>query len=747
MTEKDTAPSTKQPTEEMPEEDLRSRLVGAEIRKLEADLNLRRTTAAQEHQVIELQLQQKSIELQSIQHECDNHRGELEQLSSRQTETIRTLEVLKSEIIASQHKRQAIETEIATLTIEINRLREKKETEELLVQEQQKEREVLIDKLHDIKHQLEIHQQRQTSTQSEAQALNLAIASERAQLATLDEERTRREEILKKLESDICGRQEILEDLRQQVAKILDDAQNGGTRVANEIIQDAKQRTIEHMAAAKAKAKRQMQEHESECEQLLIEARTHASQIIEEAEAQKHQLIADANAHILSQQTEAARREKYLTHQEDETRKVADALIEQAKEEVTLILSKSQAEVECRLATAHVEALSIIAQAQNREKLIISDAGREGEAAIAEGRGIAESLVKEAQLRAKQTLSKADEERETLLKSTHEQIESMVSLAQKQAENLLTQADQEVQQIRQAEQNLLLQTRQDALVAMEQWKTQEEHAYRTQVKKISQKILGQMEQAIQVAIERILGRSSASRDLQPLASDIRRVVEVALASLSSEMRSEIPESMLHVDLKAVRRSGRYWVDVATRILIPAVSICAVIAVWFLRQPPDEMAAKSLSELAEQRTTHRRSQEPLLQFASTPEGKISYTDDVLQTTNFKKIYYSQEFQKAWTIGLIRFIDRKLNLDADLTAKVLGKEKSLLKRLLEVRDNLTPEIKNAGIERMREIEKEVEREIRDDLGDPARARKFMEYRKSFYDQYCQQNEINSNKSVGK
>jgi hypothetical protein len=125
-------------------------------------------------------------------------------------------------------------------------------------------------------------------------------------------------------------------------------------------------------------------------------------------------------------------------------------------------------------------------------------------------------------------------------------------------------------------------------------------------------------------------------------------------------------------------------------------------------------------------------------------KASYVDNVLYTTDFLAVMEQESFQNDWILKLHDFITRELELSEDVAIGYISSEGALMKELSLARSEIHPSFKEQGIKKMQDLEATHLGWLTQKVSDTAKLQKIVDFRKTFYETYYQQ-QFKANRSM--
>jgi len=114
-------------------------------------------------------------------------------------------------------------------------------------------------------------------------------------------------------------------------------------------------------------------------------------------------------------------------------------------------------------------------------------------------------------------------------------------------------------------------------------------------------------------------------------------------------------------------------------------------------------------------------------------KDSYVNNVIHTTDFTKIYESDDFQNDWLLEAYGFISNELELPEEVAINFVSAEGALIKELSDAKAKIDIRFLENELEKMRAREEEVLKAQSEKFIAPENWKAFLAFRDQFYSKY--------------
>jgi len=114
-------------------------------------------------------------------------------------------------------------------------------------------------------------------------------------------------------------------------------------------------------------------------------------------------------------------------------------------------------------------------------------------------------------------------------------------------------------------------------------------------------------------------------------------------------------------------------------------------------------------------------------------KDTYTANILYTTGFYETMESEGFQNDWLLAVNNFLVQKLELSEDLAISFISAEGTMIKEMWQVRNEINPQFLEAGITKLKDLEKTHMGWLPAKIGSDVKLKEFTEFRKNYFNDY--------------
>ncbi|HYX35134.1 MAG TPA: hypothetical protein VE954_18715 [Oligoflexus sp.] len=335
-------------------------------------------------------------------------------------------------------------------------------------------------------------------------------------------------------------------------------------------------------------------------------------------------------------------------------------------------------------------------------------AARQAEAMVAAFRGIPSAAVttnEKSKPRSGFAFRASPAESAAVLSDAENRANSLREEADRYAEEQRARADREYAERKVREENEFKARR----------AKQEEHLARQKEEQRQESIAAQERYAAILAskIRTVIAlhtEKGVNGDLAALAAalegEFRQVQSMELESGEATVKKRYKFDP--VALESVRS---YWLKMAMGVVASAAIIWTYTA-----NPEIKAKLKSITDFKSTgqdtyvaKVVEERRKSSIYAPPQTFELKDSYTDNVLFTQGYIQTEMDESNQKKWILAVNTFIVQDLDLSDKLVAQFIPLEKGLIRKLVELRAEITPQFEQQGISRLREVEKEATTKI--------------------------------------
>lgn len=220
-----------------------------------------------------------------------------------------------------------------------------------------------------------------------------------------------------------------------------------------------------------------------------------------------------------------------------------------------------------------------------------------------------------------------------------------------------------------------------------------------------------------------------STSYRPLQDDINKWLNQQIVSLSKDPATEAKRQSL-VSLK--RREK--WRAILVGLIIGAVGVYSGQRVHRQLRSNLSPMQKRVADAQEERRLdlERRKFSP----TQDRELRSNYMDSVIYTQNFVEIYTNEEFQKKFLKAVGPYLLKTWRVDEDKVIELLAVTQTLVKALEERKQTIHPDFVSQGLEKMKELEAEAHKKMRQVLGTQVRIESFKKFERQFYEDWLKQ-----------
>lgn len=720
---------------------------------------------ASEIKLFEAQKKTLADEYSTIKPLVEEQRRTLDELNVVLNEKRKELVIVTEQVKAAMNDHSIQRNEL-TKMIEQMRLSMDAEQHELLMKQEERLSENL--RRHD-QRMTEIRQNANLEAENIIKGARLQ-AEEILRQARADSEKSKRESeksgILKQLEIEAAQSKSAatIQSLQASAQIEIATMHNEAKRDLFAKAEDAQIRARDLLMAAQDFSDEVKRSSQSEADTLLRTAQQESERIKRDA----NQEVANKRSQI--DQEVSTRRRELAQEIETQRKSVEDELLrlrEQTSKEVENLrsstldeLSKIRSETQNELAEKRRKAENEIATIDEQVRKIIGDA--QGSARDTEDRAAREAerrldasnkAIQAAELASQNRIRTQEQEARakivTLEEDSRAKRNSLEDETKRWAKQFrettlkdmdLEQAkfraetETELKEKRLAFDNQLENDKKEASLQLERWRSEIEAHFIETRNRVATQLVVQLQQAVDVYVEQALAEQKPEKRLRALGSEVRNLA--ADIFIAEHQRTEAG-AMAQPVASPNASHGWRWLFNTLRGYAPAVVVLVALIAGGSLLRTKYMAAKNLKDRPESAAEVEAPavvlKAPLFNPPTTPEAKTTYTDDVISTTDYSRIYFRGDYQKRWVLALSEFIDRKLDRDAQTVVKIIPREKQLLRRLQAMREKIDPEKANEEMARMRVVESEAAKDISEHLGSKDNYNRFRSFHRDFFEQF--------------
>ncbi len=418
--------------------------------------------------------------------------------------------------------------------------------------------------------------------------------------------------------------------------------------------------------------------------------------------------------------------------------KQANAQIQAAHQDATSRVNSAEIQAATIAANAETEAASQLQKAQAEARSYLDRAQFEGDQYFEAKKAAAEELYNQAQARAAQIESGSKGGAERALAEAQLQIEAKRKQFETELSDMKKRNEQEIRQVRT-----------NALADIEAAREREAREFTAKLRSRVKEIGDQVDRIVGSKLTTQFGVTMDPVSLKAFSDEIHHVVESVIgpakggAKTSTRTSTNIETTLnnvLPVDVQARDRVAQYWKRVGI-----AAGVCFVLLMGKIIFPGAYSSAgravgralevKDNTDAVVRRMLRERQLAMTFVTEQDQQFRDSYTDNILYTEGFIEMKEDVETQKVWTLGLNKFFQGELGLTEKAIVQFGSAEGRVIRELIEQRKNIIPATSAAGIEKMRELEAPVLKEMKFIVRNEANWQKFLTFHRNFYVQYTE------------
>lgn len=566
-------------------------------------------------------------------------------------------------------------------------------------------------------------------------------------------------------------------EVNEQVEQMLQEAQKKASALIQNAEVEAEQRVEDiyrraHEAQAKAEesyqrkmneafrsAEEVFQKSQAEAQALLEKARHHSLEIRQQAEnfvtdlrrrtdADCERMLEDA------QETSRELKEQRLLEAEELIKKREEETLAAAHETINLRLARFEEDLELKAKRERENLDKELIERRAEVDALKSDIQHYRELQQSEGqqlqtirtelknrkedfdlieRAVADSREVEAHL--KTEISRLGGERSDL------------SSQVKELQGLLTGLKREVTSERQKSEALLAQMRAGFEEEKAKLTKQEESHLENLKREANRQVLSLERQFMEelqhkkdglsrelvLLMETCIRETSERRNFEDLQKQIAAAIDKNISVLAeSHKAKEKQESFL-----ALKRGQRFTSGLIGAALGMGALFAFNSAYHILQsgESPLQKKVEEAQEMQRQDLEQRKFNPP-----QTRDFKSTYVDNVVYTEGFVSIYTSDGFQKELLRDLAPYMLKTWKTDEEKVIELLGISSALVKTLAEKKQNIHPDFVQSGLEKMKELEGDSAKRMRELLGSQVRVESFKKFEREFYETHREPAAVN-------
>jgi hypothetical protein len=471
----------------------------------------------------------------------------------------------------------------------------------------------------------------------------------------------------------------------------------------------------------------------AEAEKVLREARTQEATIIREASNRLNTATEAAEEREREAHKRVKEAQDYLKGKEKE----AEAILNKARIDSRELIRKTELDLQQELNTGKKKVKGFLTMKREKAEAHIARLDQEHESHLKKIEAAAQEKLEDLKRRELKKVSKLREEE---ISKFHGLKENM--LKDLEAEKLRTlkeindQRSEQEKELEEKKKYMLEHINQSKFRHQKNWeedlrkdKEAFERTKRERVANATRALMNLLESDLdQVKQEDQLWRKRISETL-----------EAAINGVQLEKQKEV-EQILDMNPENKKKIIPVIRKFALRFGVPAAVATVVMAdvgnfrTYMVNEVGEmlkqkESAANLYADKQKQEWREKNTFNPV----TTVGYKDNYTDNIIYTTDFEKVYAAEDFQNEWILKVHDFIVKDLELSEDIAINFISSEGTLITELANLRKDLHPKILDQGIRKMRDYESAQLAWLAEKIPDESKREKFSSFRREYFDKY--------------
>lgn len=471
----------------------------------------------------------------------------------------------------------------------------------------------------------------------------------------------------------------------------------------------------------------------AEAEKILRDARAQEAQIIREAAQRLSAATENAEVRERDAHNRVKDAQEFLKTKEKE----AEAILAKARLESRELMRKAELDLQAELATGKKKIKGFLTMRREKGEAYIERLSQDHEHRLKKLEVTSQEKLEDARRR---ELKKVARLREEETSRFHGLKETM--LKELEAERL--QKLREINELRARQETELEEKKRTMLEHINQSKFRHQKNWEEELRKEKDAFERTKRERVENATRAIMNMlsgdvASIETEDQLWRKRIGDTLEAAINGVSLERQKEV-EQILDMNPEHKKKMIPVMRKYALRFGIPAAVATVVLAdvgdfrTSLVRQVGEILKQKeSAAELYADKQKVEWREKNTFNPVTTTGYKGSYTDNVIYTTEFEKVYGHEEFQNDWILRAHDFIVKELELSEDVAISFISAESTLIGDLTQLRKELHPKVLDQGIQKMRDLEKSQLASFHEKIPDESKRERFDSFRRDFYDRY--------------
>lgn len=477
---------------------------------------------------------------------------------------------------------------------------------------------------------------------------------------------------------------------------------------------------------------------------LKVEVHSEAEKILREARSQEANIVREASLRLTSA-TEAAEIREREAHQRVKEaqdylkgkEKEAELILNKARLDSRELIRKTELDLQAELNTGKKKVKGFLTMRREKGEAFVNKLKQDHEARLRKMEGSAQERLEEVRRRELKKVAKLREEETS---KAHGMKQAM--LKELEGERLRTQ--REITELRAQQEEELEKKRKFMLEHINQSKFKHQSNWENELKKEKELFERTKRDRVENATRAIVNMLGS--DLQIVQQEdqlwrkrISETLEAAINGVSLEKQKEV-EQILDMNPQNKKKMGPVLRKYALRFGVPAAVASVVMADVgnFRTFMVNEVAGimkqqESASQLYADKQKVEWREKNTFNPATTVGYKDNYTDNIIYTTDFDKVYGQEDYQNDWILKVHDFIVKDLELSEDVAMDFISSESTVINELSLLKKDLHPKILDQGIKKMRDYETAQLNWLSEKIPDESKREKFSSFRREYFDKY--------------
>ncbi|MES2528722.1 MAG: FHA domain-containing protein [Bdellovibrionota bacterium] len=471
----------------------------------------------------------------------------------------------------------------------------------------------------------------------------------------------------------------------------------------------------------------------SEAEKILREARSQESNIIREASARLNTATESAEERERDAHKRMKEAQDYLKSKEKE----AELILNKARLDSRELIRRTELDLQQELNSGKKKIKGFLTMKREKGETFIESIKHDHESRLKKMESAAQEKLEDVKRRELKKVAKLREDENSRF---HQLKEGM----KKELESEKLRTMREINELR-AEQEIELEKKKKFMLEhINESKFRHQKNYEEEMKKEKELFERTKRDRVENATRAIMNMLGADVELVKQEDQLWRkrisdTLEAAINGVSLENQRE-SEQILDMRPQDKKKIGPVVRKFALRFGIPAAVATVVMADVgnFRTYMVDQVGAllkqqNSASQLyADKQKTEWR-EKNTFNPVTTAGYKDNYTDNIIYTTDFDKVYAQEDFQNDWILKVHDYIVKDLEMSEDIAMDFISAESTLVTELGNLKKDLHPKILDQGIKKMRDHETAQLAWLGEKIPDESKREKFAGFRREYFEKY--------------